>query len=165
MYRRLFIKACQYICLCKPFLCKACPVICRIQNPYIPRAGRGGAAHGRVAGRGGARHFGTPTDRFAHETSVHFAFQGIENNCAERLSAATNKGYPIQNRSSPKPGHPSGGTGRGEAGRGGAGRGGAGRIRAGRGGALLQAGFWTGPDQLKSMKKHRFERSRNNRQA
>ena len=54
---------------------------CRIQNPDIPRAGRGGAAHGRAAGRSGAGQGGTPTGRFAQEAIDPFAFQGIEDNC------------------------------------------------------------------------------------
>ena len=48
------------ICLCKLFSCKACPGICRVQNPDIPRAGRVGAARGGAAGRGEARQDGTP---------------------------------------------------------------------------------------------------------
>ena len=43
---------------------------CRIQNPDIPWAGRVGAAHGGAAGRGRAGQDGTPTDRFAQETTV-----------------------------------------------------------------------------------------------
>ena len=45
------------ICHCKPFSYKACSgrykITCRVQNPNLPRAGRGGAAHGGAAGRGG----------------------------------------------------------------------------------------------------------------
>ena len=54
------------------------------------RAGR--AAHGGVAGRSGARQFGTPTDPFAQKTTDHPAPQGIEDNCPERLFGSTNKG-------------------------------------------------------------------------
>ena len=67
-------------------------MICRIQKPDIPRAGRGGAAHGGAAGRGGAGQDGTPTGRFAQEPTVHLAPQGIEDNCPERQFGSTNKG-------------------------------------------------------------------------
>ena len=70
-------------------------IIFRIQNPDIPRAGRGGAAHGGVAGRSGARHFGTPTDWFAQETNNHPAVQSIEDTCPERLLGSTNKAKPM----------------------------------------------------------------------
>ena len=68
---------------------------CRIQNPDIPRAGPGGAAHGGAAGRSGAGQSGTPTGRFAQETTVPSApqgFQGIERNCPEQLPGRTDKG-------------------------------------------------------------------------
>ena len=52
-------------------------VICRIQNPDIPRAG----LVGRTAGRGGgARQDGTPTEQIANETSVPRNPQCIEQN-------------------------------------------------------------------------------------
>ena len=43
---------------------------CRIQNPAIPRAGRVGATHGGAAGRDEDGQDGTPTDRFAQNTTV-----------------------------------------------------------------------------------------------
>ena len=43
--------------------------ICRIQNPDIPRAGRVGAAQGGAAGRGGDEQEGSPTSRFAQNTT------------------------------------------------------------------------------------------------
>ena len=55
--------------------------ICRTQNPYTPRAGRGGAAHGGAAERSEAGQDGTPTGWFAQETTVPLAphsFQVIE---------------------------------------------------------------------------------------
>ena len=48
------------ICHSRPFHPK---YTCRAQNPDIPRAGRGGAAHGGVAGRGGARPACAPSQR------------------------------------------------------------------------------------------------------
>ena len=76
---------------------------CRIQNPDIPRVGRGGAAHGKAAHGGateldGAEQDGTSTGRFAQETTVPLAFQGIEDNCPERLFGSTNKRNPIVNQ-------------------------------------------------------------------
>ena len=46
---------------------------CRIQNLDIPRAGRGGAAHGGAAVRSGAGQDGTQTGRFAQETTFPLA--------------------------------------------------------------------------------------------
>ena len=63
---------------------------CRIQNPDIPRAVRGGVAHGGVAGRSRIRQNGMPTDRFAQETNDHLASQGIEDHCPELLFGSTN---------------------------------------------------------------------------
>ena len=54
---------------------------CRVQNPVIPQAGRGGAAHGGAAGPGRAGQDGTPTGRFAQETTVPLARQCIEDTC------------------------------------------------------------------------------------
>ena len=69
---------------------------CRIQNTNIPRAGRGGAANGEAARRGGAGQDGTPTGRFAQEKTVLFvAFQGIVDNCPERLFGSTEKRTPM----------------------------------------------------------------------
>ena len=50
--------------------CLFVPVFVESKNPDIPRAGRDGAAHGGTAGRGGDGQDGTPTDRFAQETTV-----------------------------------------------------------------------------------------------
>ena len=57
---------------------------CRIQNPDIPQAARGGPGQGSTggaAGQGGAGQDGTPTGRFDQETTVPVALQGIEDNC------------------------------------------------------------------------------------
>ena len=71
---------------------KTCRIfICRTQNPEIQQAGRCVAAHGEAARQGGAGQNGTPTDRFAQETTVHPALQGIEDNCPERFSEARTK--------------------------------------------------------------------------
>ena len=54
---------------------------CRIKNLDILRAGRGEAPHGGATGRSGARQDGTPTGRFAQDTTDPLApqgFQGIE---------------------------------------------------------------------------------------
>ena len=65
-------------------------------KPGTTMGGRGGAAHGGVAGRGGARQFGTPTDWFAQGTTVHLAPQAIEGNSPERFLGSTDKAKPIQ---------------------------------------------------------------------
>ena len=49
----------------------------------IPLAVRVGAAHGGAAERGGAGQDGTPTGRFAQETTDALAPQTIEDNRAE----------------------------------------------------------------------------------
>ena len=89
------------LCLCKPFSCRACPgqflgipwmnvvlgttqaisiiQICRTQNPHIPRAGRGGAAHSGVAGRGGA--VWDADGSVCPERTVPFALQDMEETC------------------------------------------------------------------------------------
>ena len=67
---------------------------CRAQNPDIPQAGRGGAAHGGVLGWGEARQDGTPTGRFAQEITDPLAPQGVEETCPERLSGSTIKRNP-----------------------------------------------------------------------
>ena len=54
---------------------------CRVQNPDIPRAGRGGAAHGAAAGPGWAGPEGMSTVRLAQETSVPRTHKGTEGNC------------------------------------------------------------------------------------
>ena len=72
-----------------------CKLSCRIQSQHIPRACRVGAAHGGAAGRGGSGQDGTPTDRFAQETTVPRTLQGIEQTCPERLFRSTNKRNPI----------------------------------------------------------------------
>ena len=62
------------------------------------RAGRGGAAHGGAAGRSEAEQHRTPSERFAQETMVPFALQGvrgIENNCHKRLFGSMNKRIPM----------------------------------------------------------------------
>ena len=58
-------------CLCKPFSCFMQGMFgnfsilnIRFQSPGIPRAGRVEAAHGGVAGQGGAGQDGMPTGRF-----------------------------------------------------------------------------------------------------
>ena len=68
---------------------------CRVQNPDIPQVVRGGASHGGAAGRGGAGQDGTPTGRFAQETTAPLALQGIGNNCPECLSGSKNKRNPM----------------------------------------------------------------------
>ena len=67
----------------------------RIQNPDIPLADRFGAAQSGAAGRGGTGQDRTPTGRFAQDTTVPLAPQGIEDNCPERLLGSTNKGNPM----------------------------------------------------------------------
>ena len=62
---------------------------------YVPRAGGGGAAHGEAAGPGGAGQDGMPAGRFAQETTDPLAYQGIEDNCPERLFGSTNKRNPM----------------------------------------------------------------------
>ena len=52
---------------------------CRFQNKDIPRVGRVGAVHSGAAGRGRAGQDGTPTDRFAQETTDPRTLQGIQN--------------------------------------------------------------------------------------
>ena len=69
---------------------------CRLQNPDIPRAGQGGAAHGNALGRGGARQDRTPTVRSAQEKTILLAPQEIEDNCPEGLFGSTNKRNPMQ---------------------------------------------------------------------
>ena len=60
--------------LFKAMLIQGLSKTCRFQNPGIPRAGRVGAAHGGAAGRGEAEQDGTPTGRFAQETTDLCAF-------------------------------------------------------------------------------------------
>ena len=50
----------------------------------------GGAGRGR-AGQGGAEQDGTPTDRFAQETTVPVALPGIEDNALNDHSEARTK--------------------------------------------------------------------------
>ena len=71
-------------------------VTCRTQNPDIPRAGRVRAAHGGVAGRGGAGQGGTQTDRFAQDTTVPRTRQGMVHTCPERFLRSTNKRNPMK---------------------------------------------------------------------
>ena len=60
------------------------------------RTYHGRVESGRTAGRrGGAGQDGTPTKRFAQETSVPRTLRGIENTSPERLSRRTNKGNPM----------------------------------------------------------------------
>ena len=73
----------------------AASTIRRIQNPDIQRAGRGGAAHGRVAGRSGARQVRTPADQFPREITDHPALLVIDNNCPECVLGSLNKGIHI----------------------------------------------------------------------
>ena len=68
-----------------------CHKFCLIRNSDISRAGRGAAAHGEAAGQGGAGQDGTPTDRFAQETTVPAAYRGIEDNVLNHLSEARTK--------------------------------------------------------------------------
>ena len=56
---------------------------CRTPNPDIPQAGRGGAAHGGAAGRGGDGQDGTPTGRFAQNTTDPPTLQTIGENSNE----------------------------------------------------------------------------------
>ena len=52
--------------------------------------------HGRVgAGRGGGGLDGTPTGRFAQETTDPFAHQGMEDNCPGRCFISTDKRNPM----------------------------------------------------------------------
>ena len=72
------------------------PCICRIQNPYIARAGRVAAAHGEATGRGGAGQNGTPNDRFAQKTTDHRTLEGIEHAYSERPVRSTNNRNAIE---------------------------------------------------------------------
>ena len=67
---------------------------CRAQNPDIPRAGRGGPAHGEAAGRDGVRWDETLTIRSAQETTDRITRQDIENNCSERIFGEITKDIP-----------------------------------------------------------------------
>ena len=62
---------------------------CKTKKPDIPRAGRGGKAHGRAAGQVGAGQGRTPTGRFAQETTAAFALKGIRDNCSECVIGST----------------------------------------------------------------------------
>ena len=68
---------------------------CRIQNPDVPRAGRGGAANGGAAGQGGAWQDSMPVGRFVKETTDPQVRQGTENNCSECALENTSKRNPI----------------------------------------------------------------------
>ena len=57
---------------------------CRVQNPDIPRSGRG-AQH-----RSGAGQDGTPTEQFAQETSAPRTSQGIKDTLPERFPRTAN---------------------------------------------------------------------------
>ena len=70
-------------------------LICRVQNPNIPRAGRGRAAHGGAAGAGGAGQDGTPTGRVAQETTDPLAPQGIGDNRPECFFGSMNNRNPM----------------------------------------------------------------------
>ena len=64
--------------------------ICQVQNPDIPRAGRGGAAHGGA---------GQDADGTVCPGDNRFCFavqgsQGIVDDCPERLFGSTNKRTP-----------------------------------------------------------------------
>ena len=66
----------------------------RFQNVDISQTRRGKAAHGGAAGRDGAGQDGTPTGWFAQKITSPLApqgFDGIEDNCPERLFGNTNK--------------------------------------------------------------------------
>ena len=69
-----------------------CFATCRIQNPDIPR---GVGSRRKAWPRGGVGQDWTPTEQFAHETSVPRTFQGIEETSPERLSRSTNKQNPM----------------------------------------------------------------------
>ena len=49
----------------------------RVQNPDLPRASRGEAAHGGAAGRGGDGLDGTPTGRSEQNTTVPLNLETI----------------------------------------------------------------------------------------
>ena len=67
-------------------------LICRIPNPDIPRAGRGGAAHGgalgRCGGRTGRQRVGSPRKQEDKKTTVPLALRGMEDNCSNVFSEA-----------------------------------------------------------------------------
>ena len=62
--------------------------ICRVQNLDIPQSSRGGAAHGGAAGRGGAGQDGTPTGRFAQETTDSLPPKASRTNVLNVISEA-----------------------------------------------------------------------------
>ena len=66
---------------------------CRIQNPDIPRAGRGGVAHGGPARSGWAGREGTSTVRLAPATSVPGAHQGTKATVLNVSSEARTKEF------------------------------------------------------------------------
>ena len=87
---------------CQPFVIFLSSLLtCRIQNPDIPQAGRGGPAH--RGWRGGAGQDRMPTGRFAQKTTVPLALLNVENNCFERLSGSTNKRNPMYTDGGAKP--------------------------------------------------------------
>ena len=53
-------------------------IICRVQNPDLPRAGRYGAAHCGTAGPGGDEQHRTPTGRFHQEKNAPLTLQTME---------------------------------------------------------------------------------------
>ena len=57
--------------------------------------GRDGAAHGGTAGQDGDGQGGTPTGRFAQETTDPLTHQTIEENLLGRVSGRTDKGNPM----------------------------------------------------------------------
>ena len=71
---------------------------CRVQNPDIPRAGRGGAAQGASAEPGQAGPEGTSTVRLAQETFVPRVHQVTEDSCPERPFGSTNSHIRTENR-------------------------------------------------------------------
>ena len=97
-------------------------LICRIQNPDTPRAGRVGAAHGGAAGRGGAGSDGTPVGRSGQETTLRF-FSSEWRTLSLTSLRKHEQSNSYLNLSNPKPGHTTGASGRGAQWGGGAGPG------------------------------------------
>ena len=75
-------------------------VTCRVQNQDIPRAGRGGVAHGGAAERGwagrGADVSVRPADSRPFCPPGPPGLQGIADNCPERSFGSTKKQNPMQ---------------------------------------------------------------------
>ena len=74
---------------------------CRMQNPDIPRAGRGGAPGG-AAGRSRAR-LGANRNVRPDKQKVHRTFQCIEETSLQRLPRSTNERNPMLTGGGTKP--------------------------------------------------------------